>query len=142
MLACATSYSSRETGLNGLQLVDGVLGADGIGGNLVADCLGICFGVYRFGVGGSSKSVLSKVEDRDAKVDAEAVVMRTKTACSTARIIVEVAYCGILAGEVDGRIVHPVLGAGAVFGRTDVFIGDAHAGGIGERNRGNIIFRR
>ncbi len=64
--------------------MDGVLGADGIGGHLIANRLGIGFGVQRFGVGGGGQGVLSQVEDGDAKVDAEAVVVRRKAACSTA----------------------------------------------------------
>jgi hypothetical protein len=122
-----------------LQLVDGVLGADGIGGNLVADRLGISFGVYRFGVGGGCNGVLSKVEDGDAKVESEAVVLRRKLLVETRIIIERVGELGKLSREVDGRIVHPVLGASAILSGTDVFIGDTHTGGVGERHRGNII---
>ncbi len=67
----------RDLG-GGLQLADGVLGADGIGGHLIAGGLGIGFGVERFGVGGSGQGVLSEVEDGDAKVDAEAVAIGRK----------------------------------------------------------------
>ena len=56
-----------------LQLADGVLRVDGIGGDLVAGILGIGFGVQRLGIGSGGSGVLREVEDGEAQADAEAV---------------------------------------------------------------------
>ena len=58
------------------------------------------------------------------------------------RIIIEAGVLHVLSGDVDGWIFHAVLGAGAVAGGADVLIGDANGGGVGQRDRGEIVGRR